>query len=680
MPIGVNSNYSNFVDWQCPPVEAGGNYIKSWIDELIQNGTRWAKAQEGTKTMQRDIRILLGLDQDNSMKSNMLMPNIRTFVETISDLRQIATFGIKAEQFKQYAQTYNQALKHVYWDSEYVFNIRRSLQWAMPGGSGFCWCHFSRPEYGWGRGRVMYTDLGPYEVLPEQLPYNHDLQQAYAVSIIVPMPVAEAHARFPEFQEWLVPISRYDWKQYGSTTGLILDHWDSTRFNGQWAWENRYCIIRRTWIRDLRINETRRNLQMGVPGSTWGYTVPSYGDLLVSVNPFTGIPESRKADEEDCRVYPQLRQIITCPTVPTPMYDDTAFDTHGTIPVVQFDVNDWPWAARGYSAVRQVAGVERGRRARASEMDAIMAVRHDPPLGYDFTSGVSRTQLEKLDFLTSQGIRAGVKGDPKKAMQSMLPDSMDIAEYDWKGQEWYDSIIKSTLGLADIASMRELKMNVSDQSFDKFITNLGPMAKGIAFVMWRASSRLGMMTASNIAQYVPVEELISWIGPEAVDIETFDNDPTSLVPSHLPGELFQHQSRYTKAQRARWFMQRLGIISTPMQLLDITQMQEKMLYMFLYQKGAQIPQSTYMEKFGVQGYEALKLEWREEQLNDALWKLEVQVAIAKKAKEMGIELPQEGEGKGQGKGGGRPHSMEKPPKGAMKGSQSGNVRAVNKTS
>ena len=61
--------------------------------------------------------------------------------------------------------------------------------------------------------------------------------------------------------------------------------------------------------------------------------------------------ESRKAEESDCRVYPQLRQIITCPTVPVPLYDDTAFDNHAKIPIVQFDVNDWPWAARGYSAV-----------------------------------------------------------------------------------------------------------------------------------------------------------------------------------------------------------------------------------------------------------------------------------------------------------------------------------------
>lgn len=670
--------HEKFVEWQAPPVEAGGYYVKGWIDELIQNDIRWAKAQEGTRTMQRDIRLLLGLDQDNSMKSNMLMPNIRTFVETISNLRQIATLGVKAEQYKQYAATYNGALKHVYWASEYVYNMRRALQYAMLG-SGFIWTHFSRDKYGWGKGQNRFDSLGPLEVLPEQLPFNNDIQGAYAVTIITPMPVAEAHARFPEFQEYLVPISRYDWKTYGAPTGIQLDHWDRNRFNEQWGWENRYCIIQRTFVRDLRINETRRNIQMGVPGATWGYTVPSYGDLLTSTNPLNGLPESRKADESDCRLYPQLRQIITAPSVPVPMYDDTAFDMHGEMPVTQVDVNDWPWAARGYSAVRQVAGLERARRARASEIDEILAVRKDPPLGYDFTSGVVRTQIEKLDLLRAQGIRAGLKGDPKKAMSSLLPDSMEVDSEDWKAQEWYDSGVKATLGMSDIASMRDLKMNLSDNQFEKFITNLGPMAQGISMVLWRCSCRIAQMLKYNIAQYVSVDELISMIGPEAVDLETYDNDPVSIVPANLPNEIMGQESRYTRAQRARWFLERLGVVSTPMQLLDITAMQEKMLAMFLFQKGAQIPQSWYMEKFNVQGFEALKQEWRAEQLDEAMWKLDAQKTTMLHAKEIGIELPPP-ESPGQGKGGGRPNSGKRMPTASLKGSQDGNVRAVNKTS
>lgn len=675
--IGIQT-HERYISWQAPPVEAEGTYKKGWLEELVQNGEKWAQAQEGTKMMQQDIRILLGIDQDNSMKSNMLEPNIRTFVETISDLKLIATMGTQAEQFKKYAALQNRVLKHTYWESEFVYNTRRTLQYAM-FGSGFTRLWFGRDKAGWGKAMNRFESLGPFEFFPEQLPQNNDCQGAYAGTTIEAMPIWEAHARFPQFQEWLVPISRYDWKKYSQSGAVRLDYWDKNRFSESWGWENRYCEIRRHWFRDLRINETRKTFQMGTEGSSWGYTVPSYGDLLVYTNPFNGMPESRKANEEDALMYPQLRLMITCPTVPVPMYDDTAFDWHGEIPVVQYDVNDYPFAARGYSAVRKVASLERNRRARASEINEVLSVRKDPPTGYDFTAGVSRTQMERLDLLRSQGIRIGLKGEPKKSVVSILPEGIAVDGEDWKAQEWYDSAIKSSLGMADVSSMRDLKMNLSDNAFEKFITNLGPMAKGIAMCLWRSNSRLAQMLVRNNAQYYSVNDLMAMVGPEAIDSQTYDSDPTSIVPATLPGEDEQKESRFTKRQRSKWFLERLGVVSTPMQLLDVTEMQEKMLWMFLYNKGAKIPQAEYMEKFGIHNYKSLHEDWKEEQVSEAMWQLDVQAAVAKKMAKLGIQ-PQPDAGPGQGKGGGRPNSGKKPPKESLKGSQSGDVRPVLKTS
>lgn len=679
--IGIVT-HQPYIEWQVPPCEAEGKYRASWASELVQSGDKWVQAQEGTRKMQQDIRILLGLDQDNSMKSNMLEPNIRTFVETISDLKLIATMGTQAEQFKKYAALQNKCLKHTYWESEFVYNTRRTLQYSM-FGSGFTWLRFSRDKAGWGKAMNRFEALGPMEVLPEQLPHNNDLQGAYGCTVVVPMPVWEAHARFPQFQPWLTPISRYDWKKYSSSGAVRLDYWDRTRFGGNqnWAWEDRYCEIRFHWFRDLRINETGKTFQMGVAGSSWGYTVPSYGSLLTYVNPFNQMPESRKATEEDALMYPQLRLMITCPTVPVPMYDDTALDQHGEIPVVQYDVNDYPFAARGYSAVRKVASLELNRRARASEINDVLSVRKDPPTGYDFTAGVSRDQMTKIDLLKAQGYRVGTKGDPKKSVVSILPEGIVVDGEDWKAQEWYDAAIKASLGMADVSSMRDLKMGLSENAFEKFITNLGPMAKGITMVLWRANSRLAFMLVRNNAQYYTVSDLESMIGPEAVDMEVYDADPTSLVPSHLPGEDSSPgvPSRYNKRQRSRWLLDRMGVVSTPMQLLDVTEMQEKMLNMFLYGKGAQLPQAYYMDKFGIHNYDSLHEEWKEEQLKEGTWKLEVQAALMKKAQELGIQIPEEG-GPGQGKGGGRPNSGKRQPKESMKGAHSGNVRPVLKTS
>jgi hypothetical protein len=667
-------------EWQAPPVEREGAYRKGWCDELVQNGDRLNNSLPGFRTVNADIRMLMGGDQDeNYLKSNSFQSDIRTFVETVTDLRQIATFGSRAQQFKKNVGIYNDALKYTFWDSGFLFAYRYALQYAMLG-RGYIWTKFSRNRYGWGKGRNVFDWLGPFEVLLEQIPPDNDPQGCYAATIIRAMPIAEAHARFPQWQEYLTPISRYDWTKYSTMGGIRLDFWDRHRFSGETRdWDNRYCEIRYHFIRDLRMNESGRTFQMGVEGSTWGYTVPSYGDLLTWTNPWNGLPESRKATEEDCRVYPQLRLMITCPSVPEPMYDDTAFDWHGEIPVAPLDVNDWAWSPVGYSTIRNVAGLVRAQRAGTSRIDEVLAIRKDPPTGYDFSTGVARTQIEKLDLLRSQGVRVGLKGDPKKAVVSILPDSIVVDGEDWKGQEFYDAEIKKTLGLTDISSMRDLKMNLSDQSFEKAITNLGPIGKGIALNTWKANGKIANLLKYNIPQYIPVDELQRMLGPEAVGLETFDNDPNSLIPGRLPGEDETRDSRFTRRQRAQWFAEQLNVVSTPAQLLNVTQMQEKMLYMFFLQKGVPVSMATTMEKLGVQGWETELDKWKAEQISQGEWELEKLALMQKKAKELGIELPQPG-GPGQGHGGGRPGTSQKPPHGAVKGSESGEVRAVNKQS
>ena len=97
--------------------------------------------------------------------------------------------------------------------------------------------------------------------------------------------------------------------------------------------------------------------------------------------------------------------------------------------------------------------------------------------------------------------------------------------------------------------MREVKGNMSDQAMDKIIENLGPVAKGIAVNQWIANSKDAEMLKYNIAQYFTVSMIMDMIGPEGVGVETFDNDPNSLVPSHLPGEDTGNASAHTR-QRA----------------------------------------------------------------------------------------------------------------------------------
>ena len=667
------------LSWQAPPREVDGSYLKGWMDEPVQTGDSWVQGQPGIANLDNDIQLLMGTGQNRDMPSNLLQPDIRSFVETITDLRQIATMGSKADQAKKTVALYNDIFKFVFWDSLYIPNTRKALQWAILG-RGYKWQKFGRSKFGWGKPKIIFESLGPREFLPDQIPHNNDIGGCYAGTIVYPMGIAEAHARFPKFQQWLTPISRYAWNQYGSL-GMArrYDFYDRHRFQGDGDWPNKYIEIRYHFIHDLRINDTGYTQPMGVKGSTWGYDVPTLGDLIVSVDPNNGLPRSRTAEIADCRMYPRMRLVITSPSCPFPLYDDTAFDMHGEIPVTQHDVNDYPWAALGYSIVSGVKGLEIARRDRMSDINTVLAIKMDPPLGTDVSTGVSRTQMDKLDLHHAQGVRVGGKGDPGKWTRSLLPEGVNVGEMDYKGVEMLNAGVKAALGLADIASMREVKGNMSDQSFDKFVENLGPVAKGIALNQWIANSKDANMLKYNIAQYFTVDMITDMIGPEGVGIETFDNDPNTLVPSHLPGEDTSSISAHSRLDRAKWYCERLRVVNTPAQLLNVTHMQERMLQMFTLQQKIPIDTESTMEKIGIPDYQVRHDKWKEEQLSDAIWKLEVEKTLQDKAKSLGMEQPPPQQ-PGQGKGGGRKQTGAKPQQAAQKGSQSGQVRVVNKSS
>ena len=519
------------VSWQAPPREMSGQYIAGFMSDLTAQGDNWVQNQPGIANLTNDIQLLMGTGQDRDMPSNLLQPDIRSFVETITDLRQIATMGSKAEQSKKTVALYNDIFKFVFWDSLYVPNTRKALQWAMLG-RGYKWQKFSRPWHGGGTAKIKFEALGPREFLPDQLPHNADIDDAYAGTIVFPMGLAEAHARFEQFQKWLTPISQYSRSGVNVTQNMLrrYEFYDRWRFGGSNTseWVDKYTEIRYHFIHDLRINDTGYTQQMGVDGTTWGYKVPTLGDLIVTIDPDSGLPRSRKAELQDCRMYPRLRLVITSPSCPVPLYDDTAFDWHAKIPVTQHDVNDWVWSPMGYSIVSGVKGLEVARRDRLSDINTVLSVRKDPPLGTDVSTGVSRTQMDKLDLLHAQGVRVGGKGDPSKWTKSLLPPEVDVDEKDFKGVDMLGAAIKGALGLTDISSMREVKGNMSDQAFDKMVENLGPVAKGIALNQWIANSKDANMLKYNIAQYFTPQMLMDMIGPESVGVETFDNDPNSL--------------------------------------------------------------------------------------------------------------------------------------------------------
>lgn len=678
--------------WQVPPFEFSATHCCGFVEEMIQEGEGYISGLRSYKNLGRNMKLMEGIFTDkvqSTLYTNFLKYNIRKFVETISDIREIGIFGSDAPQYKQYAEIENNVMKCIYTESQYPRQLRKVLQWAAVTGAGYMWPKCKAEDYGFGERRIVFEALGLLDVLPVQVPANNDTQDAYVNTIFDFMPIAEAHAQFPLYQSRLTPVN--DCTYPSRLTAKRLDFAEKFRYGGSDVrnWGNLYCEIRYTFVRDLRINNTGYELPMGDVDTSWFYKVPTVGQsILGGVN--NGQPFMRPANAVDCRVYPNLRLIITSPGINTPMYDGPAFDWHGKMPAVCFTVDDWPWEALGLSLIESVASIELTKRKHERKMDQVIATRMNPPMGYDRTS-VGGPKIETFN-LFEQDVRMGGDGPPKETFQSILPEEVQVTDTNYKWIEYLRTSEEQQLGINDFANMMNAKMNLDADGFDKVLETVGPIAKGIAGSMESGNAKVAFMMKFMIPQWMDTRRIIEYIGPDKITPEIIDFDPESLVPSHLSdewvnglmpfsdqeGQRIYHASRYDKLTRARAFARNLRLISIPSTLLRITQQQEQLKYLQLFRGDFPICPHTVAQKLGIDNYGTIPGDTEFEKWKN--WK-QIQIALAAQEQQLagslGLMPPGGAPSNGAtGKPEGRPPSGQAAPKIEQKGKHDGKPRTT----
>lgn len=667
-------------DWQCPALEATPERRNSWVIEQVEEGGSWWRSQETYGYDDRNMR-LLGTGEGTGLKSNNIKANIRKFVETISDIREIGTLGTSAEQLKEIVEIENQVIQAICRESHFPRQDRKCLQWAVAARRGYMWPRFIRDGFGYGEGKFVFEDLPGNAVLPSQLPQDNDIQGAYAVTINHFLGIAEAHARYPKYQSELLPVSKI--KPQNNNHVRRLETVDRWRYGNQSNWDQRFCEFNWTFVRDVRINDTGNMYPMGDKGTSWYYEVPSLGQVISWIDPTTNLPTSRTATQEDCRLYPQLRLIITNPGMSRPIYDGPAFDWHGMMPPVAYDVDDWPWLAVGYSLMGDIADLERAQRFYLDLMYRVAKVNMNPPMGYDLDSGIPREDLKNMDMLDESGTKIGISGMPQNALQSVLPDTVKVRAEDFKMLELLNDMQSKTLGLNDMSSLEKLKLNLSSDNVDKLLETIGPVAKGIATNMEVAHSKIVMMLKYMIPQYLTTARAMAYAGPDAVQLQVLDFQPESLVPSHLPSEQAlkdsKQSSNYTRIQRAKWAAENLVVTSVPSQLLNVTHMQEQLKYLNLFQQKAPIPFCEVAKQLGIKNWgespgATLFEKWKWEQREMAEAQVETMQAVAG---EMPMGAPPAAATPPTSKPKeGRPPTAQAPPKLEQRGTTTGKPRTI----
>jgi hypothetical protein len=705
---------SNDVSWQAPPFEKPDSDKLGFITRAIDFGVRWNQDHCDQKAMQKAMDILAGKtggdlsSRWSKFTTGDLKRAVTEIVETLADIRPFWGYNTDNKSFLGHANMMSKTAKAIYLECFVDRALKDALQFAAATQCGFLHPIYSRTMFGAGDGEFKFIALGQPDILPVQLPRDRDYQRAYIVTLAIPFGVAEAHARFPEYQQFLKPFAK---KRYGRTKGgeerrsYDQNRWRMHNFDSQLE---QHCDVFYSYILDLRINfgeldeqgkpvldkdgnRVGKELEMGQPGTSWYYKVPHAGQMITRFE--DGRTQERPATEDDCRVYPQRRLMISCDNAL--MYDGPAFDWHGMVPLVPFYFDKWAWGDANslfdgtYPLQDAIDDL-----ARSIYRVAMARARPGKVYNMDITTGekqgkLTSRQAEGLDPFDPD-VTWGVDGDIKEpVLRPPMPEwCYNIPDWLFKVIEILQASIMRQLGLDQIKALEKLRANISDP--EKLEDAEGPVVMGTSRSMEMGLRDMGNMVKYLILQYMTTAQVMQIVGAEGIPAEVFDYAPDMVIPSHLPGEqTIDSEGNAVPSgadvfTRAKMFAKNLKYFITPHSLHYIAQNKFKLNLLAAAGKGVVIDPETMAHAFEIPNWGSIDgstvkekvFNWAKEQLTE-------KADIMKLEKALGMGPPPEegakpGPAPGQ-PGAGRPATNKKAPQAAQKGAASGG-RVVVKTS
>lgn len=597
-------------DWQVPPQAASENTKLGWLNEQAQDGIAWNKSQRGWNDHHKAFEILAGkidLSKIPAYRSGIstarLKRNIRQVRGAVTNIRPIAGFTSNNAAFIFNARMMNETTTAIYQEQFLDLSLRNAFDWAAACNTG--WIHpvYRRDFAGRGKGALNLDTYGQPCILPTQLPSSGDIQKAYAVTLLDEMPIYMAHGLFPRFQDRLHPTTSQVW--YASEIRTAARGNLLQRIFGSWlkpsggdnTMSDAYVPVRKTWVIDLAINDTDGPLYLGdwtvedgekVPTSSWSYRVPFMKEKL---------PDGKIADENDCRVYPYRRLIISSETCI--MYDGPAFDWHAELPLVPLCLDDWAFDPAGFSLARDGYDIQMSlNELERGTMDKNRA-QMDMALAYDINSVSSKeaTQFDPMQPRARVGFDGSVVSQPFTS--PVPPEVLAVSPEIFTAISHLENTMDYQMGVNDIAAMARARGLVDGEgAMEKLLEASGPIVMDITRSIERTITRVGRQVKFIIPQYYTVREIMTYVGANKISQQTFDFDPEKLIPSHMPHESAfgddgkPNKSTYSIQQRARWFAENLKYIVAPHTAHEITQMATKLGLVQLRKAGIQISSKT----------------------------------------------------------------------------------------
>lgn len=680
--------------WQAPLMEGTGGEKMGYLNDLVNATEGIVTKQPGFRAMDSAIAMISGRYDRKPVesRSRLVIPRgkraLREVVANISDVRTVDAFMTDNKAQQENCTLFNKLWRAVWFEAKFPETLRTAVQWFTVGGISYISPVYRNLRLGARNKRGMAFDaFSASDCLPFQLPMNNDVQGAYGWTLIRFMPTFEAHSKFPTFQHLLRPIARRRYSGNAAKDRLALaerfrqDNLGISSTGSNWAED--FNEIRYTYLRDLRVNDLGKPMPMGTPGSLESYIVPFLGQEIPTGEFNRGVRIMRKADIEDCYLYPNLRLMVSQRGMPRPMYDGPAYSWHGMFPISRFSADKWPWEP-GYSLSSDIFSIDETQQSFERGLDQTAKARFDPALMYD-KSAMNRKTAEAFDPYEERG-RLGLEGGITEAtVKTALPvELLSMPGWAFEYHKLLNDARNTILGTDQMANLAEAKMaSAQGDVMQQALEDAGPIVKDISHGMESPMQDIMFMVLSDVLQYYPTGRVMNYVGADGVTASTFDLNPESIVPSHAQNEdPTNGKSVFTRMQLCQMFLDNFKAVITPGALHGIVQTSQKLLLMQLQRSGFMISSETVAKAFDIPNYGTSEGNTEIEKWQ---WENKNKLIFAEQLKELqaGIALQMQGPAAappvtplaGGGAQPGRPPSGQKTPELKTKGSAEGQ-RAV----
>lgn len=494
------------------------------------------------------------------------------------------------------------ACTRVWWDRTHAIErIIETIQWSAVNRTGYIFPTWNPHFHGINQGDIELRVGGPKSFFPLWCPKSNDIQQAYAGTIVNDMPITEFAITWPT----LVNSVRVDdqatanlAQQAGRAIGGALrgaaELFDPSDGKKQFHGKVPAVRVYYTYVRDMTMNLTGNTVNMGTPRTSWNYAVPAIGSDIPTglINPNTGQDLTRKAEKEDCYLYPWLRLIIW--TNDVVCYDGPSYWFHGKIPAVKLTLDPWPWDYLGGSLVRDIASQAEAFNRLIRSIDHREQKKARPPRQVNMDQIDDTTAEDLRRIIETPGELVKVENFREGEAIRPLDDPRNNEIQQWEGEygKQLVEMMSDILGLNNLQRLAESRQIPSGDTSEKLLEITGARTQRKGNIMEKFCSELAPMVDGLILQWYTTPFRWKLFGYKGVSVYDYDHDPGSLVPANLPGEPLANGNVFgsgvsgrfnSRIKRARYLMTTMGVQIERGSLLDVTSMTRQLLELRLFQ-------------------------------------------------------------------------------------------------